>query len=310
MIGPLSVFACNIIRSITGHKYPAVSDMKHRCMIKYLTNEQESILRKYHNIEYSLPSAPSIPKIVWTLWYSEENMPQIVQLCLSHMKSSLKPLGYEVRILNSDNISNWVNMDDIQQFMDKKKISIQFFSDILRARLLAQYGGFWMDSTIAILRPEYINDIQRNVSFFTLRNDVEDNWCVSGNRWTSYFWATCPDNPIFSYLNEALTDFLKTHGCIFEYLHIDYTLATGYANLPFMMQIIDDFLSTYPTPSLLTGLMAVLNKPFSEKDYLKLCIDSPLQKLTYREWNPKNRTEDGEETYWNHISDAWATNEI
>ena len=303
MIGPLSVFSCNILRTITKGHFPFLSDMKHSLMIKYLAKECDEVLIQYKDISFELPSVPSIPKIVWTLWYTEENLPDMVKKSLARIKKSLEAIGYDVRILNKSNISTYVDMSDVQFFLDNEMISIQYFSDILRCRLLYKYGGFWIDSTIAILNPDYIETIHNENSFFTLRNDVKGNWYVLGNRWTSFFWATCKYNPFFSFMDKAMTLFVKKHKGVFEYLHFDYTIAMGYTYVPFIRKELDMMLSFHPTA--VSGLMSIINEPFDEEifeDYLK---NAPIQKLTYKKQKPEILTETGDITFWGYLLNSW-----
>ena len=307
MIGPFSIFCCNILRSLTKKHFPIVSEMKHQLMIKYLAKECGEIVKKYQDIDFEIlhtgMSYSHVPRIVWTLWYSEDNLPYVVKSCLDHMKKSLEALGYEVRILDKDNISDWIDMSDIQFLLDNKSISIQLYSDVLRCRLLYKFGGFWIDSTIAILNPDYLEDIRQTNSFFTLRNNVKDNWFVLGDRWTSFFWITFKYNPFFSFLDESMTAFIKKHGSVFEYLHFDYTIAMGYSYVPFIKKELDLMLSFKPTS--VAGLMDIVNMPFDKNVYEEYFYNSPIQKLTYKKHVPIANNESGDITFWGYLMNIW-----
>ena len=68
----------------------------------------------------------------------------------------------KVVILNKENISKYIQ---IPQFTYEKLksgiISIPHFADIIRTKLLYEYGGIWMDATL-YMTDTFSNDIYNN----------------------------------------------------------------------------------------------------------------------------------------------------
>ena len=194
-------------------------------------------------------------------------------------------------------------MSDADDNLGSRKISIQFYSDILRMRLLKKYGGFWIDSTMAILDPDIIDRIHDDYSFMTLRTHVEmDYRHVMSGRWTSFFWAGAPGNPFFSYMDDAFTYFIRRHGSIFEYFHIDYTVATGYAEIPVVRKLIDGASSLFPVPIEITALMDIMDEPYNSHVMKNIREKAPLQKLTYKRGKQLKTIEDGSETFYGYLT--------
>lgn len=84
-----------------------------------------------------------IPNNIYTLWFQgKEKAPPIVKLCFEHWSN-----------LNKDYNFHILDRSDVQRILkdfptDLDAIPIQALSDILRAKLLLESGGIWVDAAV------------------------------------------------------------------------------------------------------------------------------------------------------------------
>ena len=90
---------------------------------------------------------------IWQLWYQGiKHAPDIVNACIASVEKHLPDC--ERIILDEHNIDQYIDLPGY--IYDKKKqgyISNVNFSDLLRACLLAENGGTWMDATVYLTSP-------------------------------------------------------------------------------------------------------------------------------------------------------------
>ena len=268
---------------------------KYRMILDYIEADCSTIIEKYENITYTLDS--KIPKLIWTFWYDESNIKEIPKACIARMKNLE---GYKTIVLTKDNLSSYVDVSDIKPLLDRGYISIQFFSDVLRVRVLKKYGGFWMDSTIAITKKESIDSIIQNLNFFSIRLWEFKKWqSVTEGKFSSYFWATPPDNLLFSYVNDCFSAFIQKHHTTIDYYQFDYTIMAGYEKIKFIRQMIDAIPPSNPDTFWLTRQ---LNKPFSKEKWHEIQKKTDIFKLSWR-FSPQPSVT--EENYWEHLLKDW-----
>ncbi len=109
--------------------------------------------RKYKRIiqQYEIEKKEkTFSKYIWICWFQKlENAPDIVRACINSVKKIFK--DREIIIITDDNIMDYVTFP--KYIMEKRKkgiINNAHFSDLLRLRLLNQYGGLWLDSTVLV----------------------------------------------------------------------------------------------------------------------------------------------------------------
>lgn len=149
---------------------------------------------KYDGFNDSAPV--TIPKKIWMYWDNDfENAPPIVKLCVDSWKK--KNPDWDVVVLNEDTVSQYVEFPELSS-----GITVQAFSDLLRLRLLNQYGGVWVDATSYCVKPlEHWLPVVAQSGFFAFVWTPDSKWFM----WPSYFreiasWflAATPGNPIIS----------------------------------------------------------------------------------------------------------------
>lgn len=126
-------------------------------MYKYILNSNLTIQERFSFAKTSLQKIPSvqpvkvqhlgatnleqdtIPRIIWLYWDSEA-MPTLVDKCIERIKKL--NTNYEVRLLNKNTYQQYITIDNWNP-----KLPTPNFSDLIRLKLMAQYGGFWIDAS-------------------------------------------------------------------------------------------------------------------------------------------------------------------
>jgi len=239
---------------------------------------------------------------VWVCWFTGiENSPEIVQACFSSVKRNL-PENASVHLITLANYKEYVEIPDycIEKF-NNKNISAAAFSDILRACLLAQYGGLWLDATILVSKP--VPRFFFRSGFYTLsRKDKMPAWQEpSEGRWCNFIWYSRPGNPLFVFLRDALLKYWKKYDKVIEYLLPDYIIRLTYNYLPEVKKTIDSCPSNIEDFWL---CMNSMNKTFSGALWEQINNNSTFNKLTYKEpWNEQD--EEGKMTLFGFVLNSY-----
>jgi hypothetical protein len=183
-------------------------------------------LQKYR---YVLAWPPALPEAVnpyvnkiWVCWLQGiETAPPVVQQCVRSIKSHYT--NEEVILLDGANISQYINVPD---YITKKwragRISHTHYSDVVRMRLLAKYGGVWMDATTFLLDklPEYIS----HADLFAFKchpaaGVVASNW----------FIVAKPNHPVISKVANLLCEYWKKENKLISYslFHLFFTMTVN-----------------------------------------------------------------------------------
>lgn len=220
-----------------------VSKKQQEINLQYLKKECSSIIKNFEFIQNPTEWIyKKIPQIIWVLWWqgnssSYDNIPQPVQVCLATMK---KQKNFKTILLTQNNIFNYINLEDVLPLFERRCITIQTLSDIIRVRILEKFGGFWCDASLLFLSSNYLEDITNKYSLFSNKLDQEKykNY-VSRGLYSGFFWGTYENNPMFSFANECMTQFIVKHKKIIDYVQIDYTFILGYLTCNFIKEQID-----------------------------------------------------------------------
>lgn len=144
-----------------------------------------------------------IPKIVWMYWHQGfDNAPFLVQKCRDSWLE--KNDGWEIRLIDKNNVGQFASGPIIKE-LNKKNISINHFSDLLRVDLLSNHGGIWVDATLFCNTPldNWIDECG-TTGFFAFRNHKKDrelaSWFLVSSRSNLLTEKWC--DIFYRYLNE------------------------------------------------------------------------------------------------------------
>ena len=157
---------------------------------------------------------------IWRLWLQgEENAPEVCKACLR----SLRYWHSDKKIITLDknNISDYIDLPGyIIDKYEKGIISHTHFSDIIRAELLTQHGGTWIDATVYCTGRKF-GDIMRLPLFVYQTKSYS---CVA----SSWFIVSDAHNPIITLTRDLLFQYWKDYDYLIHYFlfHMFFKMAT------------------------------------------------------------------------------------
>ncbi len=114
-----------------------------------------------------------IPRKIWIMWLQGlEQAPRVVKECYKTWEA-LNP-GWDIVFLDETNFHEYVDLTPVlakQPLMEKAALS-----DIIRIKLLAEYGGVWVDATCYCQTPldDWLGDVTQS-GFFAFYKPVESS---------------------------------------------------------------------------------------------------------------------------------------
>ena len=212
-------------------------------------------------------------KFIWVFWYQGiDASPELVKTCINSMINNSG--NYKVIVLDKNNISNYISIPEIiLNKVEKGKITLTHFSDILRCGLISKYGGIWADSTMFFSKNIFKNFDNKD---FNTNHFSEKTISVTQGRWTGYFIGGTA-NTFFDFLYEFLIEYNTKYDVLIDYFILDYLLDIAY-------KINDNFKELIDNSDILNDNIYLLNKNFdniySEQDYKRIINDGVFFKLS------------------------------
>ena len=299
---------------IFGPLKPYFAINKHKAILKYLSRHYLNIPEHFSQ-NYNIYNTSIDPlSTLWVSWWDgEETMPPIVKMCY---KSIIKHAGkHPVQLITKENYRNFISIPDyILDRVNCGNMKITHFSNIIRANLLYEYGGIWMDATILTLKDISFDDIP----FFTLKAPAPKNngvtmSCFAGisslhrpyhynknspkiSRWSGFLLAGKKGSVVFEYMREILYAYWKDHNDQIDYVLYDYTIALGYDNIPEMKRMIDNV----PCNEIEKFVLEKnLNNEYNE-DAFSFYKQTTFHKLTWKD-KFNTHTKDNKQTIYGHL---------
>lgn len=216
-----------------------------------------------------------ISNYVWICWLQGiEQSPELVRTCLHSVKENCE--DKEIIFLDEKNLDNFLHLPDyIMKKWKKGIISNAQFSDIVRADLLSNYGGIWIDATVLLTGPieKHITDADL-FAFRTTFNDSQESPILI----SSWFLSAKKNNPVITETRRLLLDYWKDHNILVNYylFHIFFSI------------VVRCYKSEWKKVPLQTNgnshlLQFQLNEMYEESEFLHLCELTNIHKLTYKE---------------------------
>lgn len=211
---------------------------------------------------------------IWVFWWQGiEQAPPIVKICIGSIRRNAGI--HKVILLDQKNYLKYVRMPEhIMEKFEAGQITITHFSDILRAELLYQYGGIWMDATVYMRKP-LAQDVW-NLQFFSIKHSAPCGgtpilW------WTGFLIGGGRNNLIFGLLRELYYEYWKGESQLIVYLLMDFFLTMIYESVGEAKQLIDGL------PISNQDIFRLAENLNSDEDFLYgLKEDTYLYKLTYK----------------------------
>jgi hypothetical protein len=139
-------------------------------------------------------------KIIHALWDSNlEDSPEVVKNSILSWKKFAP--NYEINILNKE----MMDIEISQLNIKAKNLKIQAKSDLLRAKLLNEKGGLWLDATCLLTEPldGWLDEYTKETDFFT------PQWPEEKRPIASWFMYSTENNPLIKPIIPFLENFLN-----------------------------------------------------------------------------------------------------
>lgn len=118
----------------------------------WLIKNFSELVQEYKNVDVEFERVKALSNRtnhIWVCWLQgEENMPEIVKLCINSIRMH-SPAHAEVTLITGKNLDQYLEFPDyVLKKVKEGKLSLTHFLDIVRFSLLEKYGGLWMDATM------------------------------------------------------------------------------------------------------------------------------------------------------------------
>lgn len=260
----------------------------------YLSNTLAPVLEQYAANQDAGTPAPDAP--IWVCWWTgEETAPPLVKRCIRSIRENAGP--HPVRMVTRDTYREYLEIPDFMlKKVDSKQMGLAHLADYIRVRLLAEYGGLWLDATMFCSGP--VPDLCFELPFFTCKSPRRPCGCVSEMRWTTFCLGGWKGNVFFRFLTAAFEHYWRESPCAVDYLFFDYTIELAYNQLPALRKLID----AVPENNLhRDDLQAAMNAALPAADFDSVIHpDTTLYKLSWRE-TYSTETPNGEASIYSYF---------
>lgn len=245
-----------------------------------------------------IPEEEITPKIIWQYWAQGINhLPPIVRSCLNTTRRFAEGNGYELKIITNDNISEYISLEKSITNKIGAGFTYTNFSDLLRATLLYNFGGIWLDATILITgdfekilnssnRIFYVRDANASAGdrkrFFEFNKSYfrwDEGWRIV---WLNSIIKAPKSDPLFYLLSNILSYYWMTKKQYGQYflMQMYFDQILNRINLFERFNKKYNFLGLSDIPP--HYLQLNLGKTFDDKGFQKVLQQSPVHKLTYK----------------------------
>lgn len=278
-------------------KYEKAYEMRHKTVLAYLKKKGNHIINEYKNSD-SKGIKEKIPKKVWMFWWDgQENMPDIVKLCVNRIQQEFKE--FEIIVLDSSNLMQYISMPEyVFEAVKDKRLTLTHLSDITRMSILAKHGGIWMDATIFPL-PGFAKWCEKHLgnNIITGKRKENNNIFVSDYKWTTYFCGGKKQHLLFSFVRDMLLKCVEEKQPFIDYYYMDYSIALAYMVFDRVKKDIDYIEYNNQNAE---KMLEIINKKYEKEIFDKICENTYFFKLSWK-GQVKEFTELGEKTNYRHL---------
>lgn len=234
---------------------------------------------------------------VWICWWQGiDQAPQIVKRCVESIK---KYAGkHEVIIITEDNYTDYVSFPKwLIKKRDKGIISRTHMSDLLRLKLLAQYGGIWLDATFYC--DGNLESYFDSPVWSIKRPDYRHSSVACGYFANYSFGCKKEYRFVFNIIAEYLLMYWKTNDYMIDYLFLDYLIVQAQRQNDIVKEAFDLIEPNNPECD---ELLKILGNEYNESIWQQLKKETSLFKLTWKANFPKEIL--GNKTFYGKLIDG------
>ena len=221
------------------------------------------------------------PERIWTCWWQGlDHAPPLVKQCVASIRRNAG--GREVVVITEENVRQFVQFPPwLEEKYQNGILSRTHLSDILRLKLLAQYGGVWLDATFFCTAPL---ESCFSVPVWSIKRPGYRYTSVAAGNFANYsFGCKAQSRRVFAVLAEYALAYWKTHDYMVDYLFLDYLIVQAQAQDRALREA---FQAIPPNNPACDELLKVLGKPYDAAVWDRLKRDTALFKLTWKTQYP------------------------
>ena len=244
-----------------------------KLLYRYIKREFTPLIKqvsKAHK-ETDLPAQ----KRIWVMWWQgQDSMPELVKACYRKLQS-IKG-DYQVVLITQSNFSQYITLPEhVLEKVRHGNISLTHLSDIIRCKLLLEYGGLYLDSTIYAENITFVE----NHDFFTLRTPGKYQRFISKGDWAGFaMYEKRIGSLLMDCMYSCMCTYWKSHDELVDYLMIDYLIRCVYETVDLVRRRID----TVPAMDDYYALAQSMNTPYDPAVWKAMLSQCCWQKLSYK----------------------------
>lgn len=231
---------------------------------------------------------------IWTCWWQGlEKAPKIVVKCIESIKQNAG--CHRVVVITDKNVNQFVEFPEwVKEKYQKGIITKTHISDILRLKLLAQYGGLWLDATFFCIGS--LDDYFKCPVWTIKRPGYRFTSVAAGNFANYSFGCDTDHRRVFAVLAEYLLEYWKNYDFMIDYLFLDYLIVQAQEQ---DISIKEAFQMVKPNNQNCDELLKILGLQFNSDKWNGLKKETILFKLTWKTEFPE--IVDGKETFYGKL---------
>ena len=246
-------------------------------------NYKNRIVHNYISYIDSLCNGENIEKQetsnkIWVFWWQGiDEAPLVIKQCINSIKDHTP--GREVVVISKGNISDYLKLPNYIMSKVGHTITFTHFSDIVRLKLVSQYGGGWIDAGLFLTDdlPDYISEFE----YFTIKNTHTADRIITNFRWTNGFMFAKNSCVLTQRLSMILMKYWELNDYQLEYFLLDYIEDYLYDSDNECKKLVDGVPITN-NRTFIDGLFERWNLPFNEKEWKEITKDTWCHRLSYK----------------------------
>ncbi len=267
---------------------------KHMAITKYLYAHYYSPLCE-KSIQTKKNNTKQYDNCIWTAWLQgEENAPEVIRLTIASIRKNAD--GHPVIVLTEKNIEQYIEISaSIKQKHEAGIIGHAHFTDIIRMKILEEYGGIWLDATTLLYEP--IDAAAFSSMFYSVGFGIKNERFVSGSRWIIGLIGGCKDSKYLFIISKMLSSYWEEHNLPIDYFVFDYLVNILYQNNKCFHGVIDK-LPQMDMPTY--ALRTIMNEVYNEQQLYRMISNHQMHILTYK-YSYQKQTSNGEMTNFGYL---------
>lgn len=186
--------------------------------------------------QYRNPAAakPSPQAPIWVCWLQGfDKAPELAKLLVAQIEKQAN--GHPIHHISLDNYKQYVELPHhVVSKYERGRMPQQQFADVLRAALLAQHGGLWVDTSMYITQtiPEEVFTAPiYNVKGIQPNRTREAVVC-DFTKWQAYFIASQPGSVTYSFITDCFLKYWDHYDTLIDYFLFSYLAKIAREDLP------------------------------------------------------------------------------